>query len=58
MNIVARAGLFSTKIVTRFDPRYRPAWRSCINLYAIAARRLLTISRIVGMPESSAKTVL
>jgi hypothetical protein len=23
MNIVARAGMFPTKIVTRFDPRYR-----------------------------------
>ena len=34
------------KIVTRFDPRYRSAWRSFMNLRAVVATRLMTISWI------------
>jgi len=37
-------GLFRTnQNRLAFDPRYRSAWRSCINLRATAATRLLTI---------------
>jgi hypothetical protein len=40
------------------DLRYRPAWRSCINLHATAATRMFTIAHIVGRLKSSATTFL
>ena len=45
--IMGYVGLILTRIVTRFDPRYRPASRSCINLHATIVIWLLTISSIL-----------
>ena len=41
-----------------FDLMYRTAWRSCIDLHAIAATRLKTTSYMVRGFESSNKTLL
>jgi hypothetical protein len=47
----ALQGFFAlTKTVTRFDPRYRSAWRSCINLRGTAATKLMMISCISVRP--------